>query len=113
MVDKTSNAEDRYLESMFRSAEIPDDGFSKRTLFRIRRRIWINRLALPVAVVIGAVFAVEPVTQLVSALFPLLSVLPLEVVDVPMRYLPQLQTIVLGGMTFAAAVALFKVFEET
>ena len=112
MADKTTNAEDRYLESVFRSAEIPDDGFSKRILFRIRRRIWINRLALPVAAVIGAVFAVKPATQLVTALMPLFNIATVEVIEVPMQLLPQLQTIVLGGMVFAAGIVLFKVFEE-
>lgn len=112
MADKTSDAEDRHLESVFRSEEIPDDGFSKRILFSIRRRIWINRLALPVAVVIGAVFAVKPAIQLVTALMPLLNIATVEVIEVPMQFMPQMQTIVLGGMVFAAGIALFKVFEE-
>ena len=113
MVDKTTDAEDRYLESVFHAAEIPDDGFSNRILFRIRRQIWINRLALPLAAVIGALFALKPATQLVNALLPLLNTVPVEVVDVPMQLLPQLQTIVLGGMAFAVCIALYKVFEET
>jgi hypothetical protein len=113
MADKTSDAQDRMLESVFQSAPIPDDGFSDRILFRIRRRIWVDRLALPVAALVGAAFALKPATQLVVALLPLLNVMPTDLVDAPLRFLPQLQTIGLGGMMFAAAIVLYKVVEET
>ena len=113
MADKTSDAQDRMLESVFHSAPIPDDGFSDRIVFRIRRRIWVDRLALPVAALIGAAFALKPATQLVVALLPLLNVMPADLVNAPMQFLPQLQTIGLGGMIFAAAIALYKVIEET
>jgi len=113
MADKTSDAEDRLLKSVFDSAPIPDSGFSKKVVFKIRRRIWINRLALPVAAVVGAAFALKPATQLIVALLPLLDVVPIDIVSAPMQLLPQLQTIVLGGMMFAAGVTLFKIIEET
>ena len=113
MADKTSDAEDRFLKSVFDSTPIPDNGFSERVVFRIRRRIWINRLALPVATVIGAAFALKPATQLIVALLPLLDMVPIDIAGTPTQLLPQLQMIVLGGMMFAAGVTLFKILEET
>jgi len=113
MADKTSDAQDRLLESVFHSEPISDDGFSDRIVFTIRRRIWINRLALPVAAIIGAAFALKPASQLVIALLPLLNVVPADLLSAPLQFLPQLQMILLGGMTFGAGITLFKVFEET
>lgn len=113
MADKTSDALDRLLESSFHSDPIPDDGFSGRIVFKIRRRIWINRLALPVATLVGAAFALKPATQLIVALLPLLDVVPIDTISAPMQFLPQLQMIVLGGMACAAGIALFNLVEET
>ena len=113
MADKTSDAVDRLLASAFEAAPIADDGFSDRIVSTIRRRIWINRLALPVAIVVGMAFALKPALQLVDALLPLLNVMPVELASVPMQFLPQIQLVVLGGMAFAAGVTLLRMFEET
>jgi hypothetical protein len=113
MADKTSDALDRLLASAFAAEPIADDGFSARIVSKIRRRVWVNRLALPVAVLVGLAFAVKPALQLVSALLPILNVVPVEIANAPMQYLPQMQFIVLGGMAFAAGVTLLKVLEET
>jgi hypothetical protein len=113
MADKTSDAVDRLLASAFAAEPIADNGFSARIVSKIRRRIWVNRLALPAAVVVGAAFALKPAVQLVTALLPLLNVMPVEIASAPMQYLPQLQFVVLGGMAFAAGITLLKVLEET
>jgi hypothetical protein len=113
MADKTSDAVDRFLASAFEAEPIADDGFSSRIVTKIRRRIWVNRLALPVAVVIGLIFALKPALQIVYALLPLLNVVPTEVANAPLQFLPQMQFIVLGGMAFAAGITLLKILEET
>lgn len=113
MADKTSDAVDRLLASAFAADPIADDGFSDRIVSKLRRRIWINRLALPVAVLVGAAFALKPALQLVGVLLPLLNIVPAELASAPMQFLPQLQMIVMGGMAFAAGVTLVKMLEET
>lgn len=113
MAEKTSDAVDRLLASAFAAEPIADDGFSGRIVSKLRRRIWVNRLALPVAVVVGAAFALKPALQIVNALLPLLQSVPIELASAPMQFLPQIQLIVLGGMAFAAAVTLIKMLEET
>ena len=113
MADKIADAEDRWLESVFHSEPVPDDGFSNRIVSKIRRRIWVNRLALPVAALIGAAFAIKPASQLVTALLPLLNIVPADVVNTPLQFMPQIQTLVLGGMTFVAVIMLYRMFEET
>ena len=74
---------------------------------------YLGGLALPVAVAVGAAIAAKPALQLVTALLPLLNVLPAELASAPMQFLPQLQIIVLGGMAFAAGITLIKMLEET
>ena len=113
MADKTSDAVDRLLASAFAAEPVPDDGFSKRIVTKLRRRIWVNRLALPVAILVGAAFALKPAVQVVNALLPLLNAVPIEIARVPMEFLPQIQLVVLGGMAFAAGVTLVKMLEET
>ena len=113
MADKTSDALDRLLASAFEAEPIADDGFSAGIVSKIRRRIWVNRLALPVAVVAGVAFAFKPALQLVNALLPLLNVVPVEIASAPMQLLPQVQLIILGGMAFAVGIALINILEET
>jgi hypothetical protein len=113
MADKTSDAIDRLLASAFAAEPIADDGFSDRIVTKLRRRIWVRRLALPVAVLVGAAIAAKPALQLVYALLPLLNVVPVELASAPMQFLPQIQLIVLGGMAFAAGITLVKMLEET
>lgn len=113
MAERTADALDRMLESVMRQDAIADNGFSERVVARIRRRIWVNRLALPVAVVIGCAVALKPALQLVSALLPLVNALPDDLLGAPLRFLPQLQLIVLGGMVCGILVTLYSMLEET
>lgn len=112
MADKLKDAEDRLLESVFRAEPIADDGFSDRVITRIRRRIWVHRLALPVATLMGAALAFKPAMELVGVMLPLTSLIPAELASRPLEFLPEIQIIILGGMSIAAAVACFRLLEE-
>ena len=97
MVDKLKDAEDRMLESLFQSEPIADDGFSRRVVTRIRRRLWIRRLALPVAMLVGGAVAIKPLSQLVTAVSKLLAVVPQGVLDAPTSWLPQMEAVAFGA----------------
>jgi hypothetical protein len=97
MAEKLKDAEDRLLESMFAAEPIADDGFSDKVVTRIRRGIWLRRLALPVAMVIGAAIAVKPASELVIAASKLLAVVPEGVVEAPVSWLPDLQSVAISG----------------
>ena len=49
MAEHIKDDADRMLESMFASDPVPDDGFSVRVVRKVRRRIWVRRLTLPIA----------------------------------------------------------------
>jgi hypothetical protein len=78
MAEKLKDAEDRLLESMFAAEPIADDGFSQRIVTHIRRRVWVRRLALPVAMLVGGLVAFKPAMQLVTVSSTLLGVVPRE-----------------------------------
>ncbi len=97
MAEKIRDAEDRLLESLFASEPIADDGFSQRVVGHIRRRIWVRRLALPIALVVGGASAIKPASQLVVAASKLLTVVPQDVVVKPADWLPQVEGIAISG----------------
>ena len=112
MAEKLKDAEDRMLESLLQSAPIADDGFSHRVVTRIRRRLWLRRLAIPVAMFVGGAIAVKPVTQLLVASSKIMTVVPQGLFEVPAGWLPQLQVVVLGAMLLAAAMLGLRMLEE-
>ena len=112
MVERMKDEQDRMLESLFASAPIEDDGFSARVLGRIRRRIWLRRLALPVAVVVGALVSFKPLAGLVKALAGLSAAIPLDQLNLPVGAMPQLQTVILGAVLLATCLVGMRIIED-
>ena len=110
------DAEDLKLESLFASEAIADDGFSARIQKRLKRQLWVRRLTLPIAVLLGGMIAIKPLVGLVTALPGLLSVLPANVSSnlpqIATSSLPQLSTIMLGGMLVIVAITVAKMLED-
>ena len=104
MAEKLRDAEDRMLESLFASEPIADDGFSERVVGQIRRRIWIRRLALPVAMIIGGAIAIKPASQLVMAASKLLTAVPQDVVVGSADWLPAVSGIAISGSFIQTAI---------
>ena len=101
---------------MFASAPIGDDGFSDRVMSRIRRQIWVQRLALPIAFVVGAAIAARPLVQLIETVSGLLEFIPQTVAGnigtLSIAELPQLQVIVLGSTVLLAALMFGKLAQK-
>ena len=71
---------------------------------KIRRRIWIRRLALPIAMIVGGAIAIKPAAQLVVAVSKLLTVVPQDVVVAQAEWLPQVQGIAISGSFLQTAI---------
>ncbi|MBT8103796.1 MAG: hypothetical protein KJO95_12555 [Gammaproteobacteria bacterium] len=112
MAERIKDAEDRFLESLLDSAPVADDGFSARVVGKIRRRLWLQRLALPVAVLIGGGVAIKPLVGLVTAVAGLSSLLPKELLGVTTEVIPQMPTIVLGAMLLVACLLGLRTLED-
>ncbi len=112
MADKIRDAEDRLLDSMFRSEPIDDDGFSDRIITRIRRRIWLRRLALPIAMLAGAAIAIKPLLQVVAVLSALTDSVPRDSFALPETILAQLPILVAIGCLLIVGIVTFQVSED-
>jgi hypothetical protein len=111
MADRLKDNEDRKLEALLRSEPLPDGGFSARVMKGVNRRIWVRRLALPIAFVAGAAVAVKPLTQLVVAFSKFLTMIPVNVGGLSIESIPQASTIILGGLLLVAIMVVPKILD--
>ncbi len=111
MADTMKDAEDLMFEKLLGSEPIADNGFSDRVVARVRRRLWVRRLTLPVAAAIGTSIAARPVLSLLESLRGLLeTVVPADAAAVPA--LPSLPLLVGGALLFVAVVAAVQFVED-
>jgi len=112
MAERIKDDKDRLLESMFASETIADNGFSEQVIRRVRRKLLVRRLTLPLAALIGGVFAYKPLAALVGMLYQVLLQLPGDVVGSAADSLPSLQLIVTGGLILLAAILSMNMLED-
>ena len=112
MADKIKDAEDALLESLFSAELIADDGFSQRVVGKIKRRLWLRRLALPVAAAVGGTIAFKPIVGLIKLASQFLILAPGEFLASAEGWLPSPYLIVTGGMLLAAAMLWMRMLEE-
>ena len=115
MAERLKDSEDLKLEALFRSEPLEDDGFSSRVVTRVRRRIWVQRLSLPIAFVIGGAIAAKPFLQLVTLVRTVTAQIPQGLTsfsDLPLASTIQGSTIVLGFMLLAVMMMIARVLEE-
>ena len=115
MADRLKDDEDLKLESLFRSQPVQDAGFSVKVVSRVRRRIWVRRLAMPVAIAIGTLIAAKPLLQLASAIPKLLMIVPDNMAGLNtlgLSSLPQNSTVIFGAMLLFAVMMVGKMLED-
>lgn len=116
MADRLKDKDDQRLESLFSTESISDGDFSVRVVSRIRRRIWVRRLALPVAFVIGIVFGAKHLLQLAQIIPGLLDSIPVAALGVdrlPIDGLPSLSTIIMGAALLATVMMIGRMLEDS
>lgn len=112
MAEKIKDPEDRMLEALFASSPVADDGFSKRVVRKLQRRLWVRRLTLPVAAIIGGAIAFKPLAGLVSLLANLSTLVPKELVNVTAGSIPQAPVVVLGAILLLAVLLGMRFLED-
>ena len=112
MAEHSKDEKDRLLESMFESAPIADDGFSVAVVKKVRRRVWVRRLALPVATLVGLLVGFKPLVTLVTTVANLAKLVPLDAVAIPGLTIPQVPILVLGALLFASCMVGLRVIED-
>ena len=112
MAERIKDEQDRLLESMFASDPIADDGFSARVVRKVRRRMWLRRLTLPVATLIGSLVAFKPLTELVTVIAGLVQAIPLDVLNTSGIVVPQLWMLVVGAMLLATCMVGLRLLDD-
>jgi len=112
MVERMKDAEDRLLESMFESAAIADNGFSARIVKKINRRLWLRRLVLPVAVLVGGAIAYKPLAALVALGAEFATFVPLETLTRASSSIPQFPSVILGAILLVAGLFGLRMIED-
>jgi hypothetical protein len=112
MAERIKDEEDRLLEAMFASSPIADDGFSALVVQRIRRKMLLRRLSLPIAALIGGVIAFKPLLALAGFARQLFLQVPDEFVAGATNSLPALQFVVTGGLLLLVAMMALNMIED-
>ena len=115
MAERIMDKDDLALAAMFRSDPLPDDGFSAKVISRVRHRMWIQRLALPLALVIGLAISARSLLQLIDAIAGILSAIfgeQLSLDRLPFVEALQPSTIMIGASLLMVAMLVSQVLEE-
>jgi hypothetical protein len=112
MAERIKDETDRLLDSMFASEPVADDGFSARIVKKVRRRIWVRRLTLPVATLIGGLIAFKPLTEMVRVVAGLTTLIPDDILGASDVIVPQLPMLVLGAMLLATVLVGLRTLED-
>jgi hypothetical protein len=115
MAERIKDKDDLALEGLFRSEPLPDDGFTATVMSRVRYRIWVSRLALPIALLLGFTISAKPLIQLLSALPGIVTAIfgdALRLEQLPVLTVPQLSTMLLGASALMAIVLASRLLEE-
>ncbi len=112
MAEHMKDEQDRLLESMFASAPIADAGFSAKVMRRVRRKMMVRMLSLPIAVLIGGVIAFKPISAILGIAYQLFLQLPDEFVASTVASLPTVQIVVTGGLVLCAAIFSLSMLED-
>ena len=112
MAERINDEQDRLLESMFESAPIADRGFSVQIVRRIRRKLWVRRITLPMAALLGALVAFKPLAALMKGLYGLLTSLPVDLAPSLSGSLPSLQLIITGALILFVTLFSLSMLED-
>ena len=112
MAERMKDEQDRLLESMFESTPIADNGFSRQIVRRIRRKLWIRRITLPFAVLLGGLVAFQPMAALLKGVYQLLLSMPGDLVPSVTGSLPSIQLIVTGALILFVALFSLNMLED-
>ena len=115
MAERMKDKEDLKLESMFRSEPVPDNGFSANVLQRVRRRMWIRRLSLPLAISLGIAISAKPLLQIAGIASGLVESLfgrSISLDQIPVSSLPQASTVLVGVSLLMAVMLASRILEE-
>ncbi len=115
MAERMRDEADAKLAALFESAPVADDNFSVRVMSTVRRRIWVRRLSLPIALAIGLAISAKPMVQLVGIVPGLLNSIFGRTIDLEAFAFTdtrQMAIMLFGGTLVMVLVLASRVLEE-
>ncbi len=112
MAEYTRDADDQRLDALFATDAIADAGFSEQVMRKVQRQLWIRRLTLPIAAVIGGSIAIKPLSSIVAALDGLSGFFPAELFRTTTDALPQTPLMLEGVLLFVVVMLGVRALEE-
>ncbi len=112
MANTVKDEQDRKLDAVFRLPPLSDAGFSARVVCKVRRRIWVRRLAIPLAACIGGLLSFEQLTGLVAALSRFSSLISQDIIGLTIPSVVQWPTAVVGAILILACLLGVELLEE-
>lgn len=112
MADRIADKDDKLFQELFADAPIANDGFSERVTSRLRRRLWLRRICLSFAVVVGASIAFRPLVDLVSLLYRTLLSPSSGLLSVPVDWIPTAHMTIAGALLFGLLMFGLKILED-
>lgn len=112
MAERLKDPEDRMLETLFAAGPIADDGFSEQIVGRIRRRLWMRRLCVMAALLLGGAVALKPSLALAGMLVQLLADVSGRLLGVTADAVPSVTMLAGGGMLFFLVFVALRLLED-
>lgn len=115
MAEHMRDQDDEMLSQLFASEPIADDGFTQAIVRRIRRQLWLERLLLPTAGVVGAALAYQPLTELLRAFVEFEPARRLVQIDQPIASMTEFLSgpnLLLTGLVLVAGIFAYQLAED-
>lgn len=112
MAERMKDADDLWLDDLFAAEEIADDGFSDQVMAKVRRQLWIRRLTLPIAAVIGGAIAIKPLAGIVATAKNMSGLVPGRWLELTADFVPQSSFLIVGGLLLVIAILGVRALEE-
>ena len=112
MAERNMDREDKLLTELFAPEPVADNGFSKRVMRRVRRQIWVDRLALPVAAVIGLALAINPLLKLFAIVPSVAAAMPFKLPEFTGAPAVDANMLIVGGVILVAGLFVTQLVED-
>lgn len=104
--------DDQALKQLFHSERIADAGFSQHIVRRVRARIWLQRLIMPAALLLGGTLAYRPLVDLLGAISALADYIPVNLTELSATAAPPMSTVVTVAALVIAVLCLVPALED-
>lgn len=107
-----NQTDDQSLEQLFHGEPIADAGFSQRVVRRVRVRIWVQRLIMPAALLLGGVLAYAPLVDVLRVISGLADYVPVNLTALASTATPSMPAVVIAAALVVAALCFVPALED-